>query len=61
MTKTFAQAAALVLAAVFTTATFAGANGLAKQQFAKADVAATPGMQVAATQRVVIVGHRVKA
>ena len=61
MTKTLTQAAAFAFAAVLTAATFAGANGLATQQFAKADVAAVAGMQVAAAQTVVVVGHRAKA
>lgn len=59
MTKTIAQAAAFALATVVTAATFLGANGLATQQFAKADVAAN--QRVAALQTVVVVGHRAKA
>jgi len=61
MTKTLAQATAFALAAFLTAGMFAGANGLAKQQYAKADVAATAGQQLVALQTVVIVGHRAKA
>ena len=58
MTKTLTQAAAFAFAALVTTATFAGANAMAKQQYVKADTVATAHMQVLAAQTVVIVGHR---
>jgi hypothetical protein len=61
MTKTFAQAAAFAFAAVLTAGTFAGANGIATQQYAKADVAASAGQELVALQTVVVVGHRAKA
>jgi hypothetical protein len=61
MTKTFAKTAAFALAAFLTVVTFAGANGIARQQYVKADVAATAGVQVLAMQTVVVVGHRAKA
>ena len=58
MTKTLTQATAAVLAALITTATFAGANGMATQQYAKADAVATAGLPMLAAQTVVIVGRR---
>jgi len=58
MTKTFAQAAAFALAAVLTAATFAGANAMATQTYAKADAAALARGDVLAMQTVVVVGHR---
>ena len=61
MTKTFTQALALALAAAATFATFAGANGLATQQFAKAEQAAATELHVAAVQTVIVVGHRANA
>ena len=62
MTKTLTQAVAFTLAAVVTVSTFAAANGLATQQFAKAERAVATDLQVAAGQTVVVVGHpRTKA
>jgi hypothetical protein len=61
MPKTLAQVAALALAALATSVTFAAANGLADQEFVKADRAAVAGFQVAASQSVVVVGRRAKA
>jgi hypothetical protein len=58
MTKTLAQAAAFALAAVVTTATFAGSAALAKREYVKADAVAMAHVQVLAAQTVVIVGHR---
>jgi hypothetical protein len=59
MTKTFAQAVSLALAAAVTAATFAGANSMATQQYAKAEaVVAIDQAPMLALQRVVIVGHR---
>ena len=58
MTKSIAQAAAFALAAVVTVATFAGANAMATQQYAKADAIAMAHVQVLAAQTVVVVGHR---
>jgi hypothetical protein len=60
MNKTIAQAIAAVCAAVLTVATFAGANEMAKTEYARADAAATTqSAPVLALQKVVIVGHRV--
>jgi hypothetical protein len=56
MTKTFAQAAAFAFATLLTAGTFAGANAMATQQYAKADAAATA--PVLALQTVVVVGRR---
>ena len=63
MTKTAPRAAALVLSAVVTLGVFAGANGLATQQYAKADtqVMAQYGQVHVAVQRVTVVGHRANA
>lgn len=63
MTKTFApQAAALVLSALATLATVAGADAMARGQYVAADavVAAQAASQPVALQTVVIVGHRAK-
>jgi len=58
MTKTFTQAAAFALAAVVTTATFAGSAALAKHEYVKSEAVAMAHVQVLAAQTVVIVGHR---
>jgi len=58
MTKTLAQAAAFALAAVVTTATFAGSAALAQREYVKADAVAMAQVQVLAAQTVVVVGHR---
>ena len=63
MTKTPSQAAALVLSALVTLGVFAGANGLATQQYAQADsLAMAPyGQMHVAVQHVTIVGRRANA
>ena len=63
MTKTTAQAAALVLSALVTLGIVAGANGLATQQYAAADSLAMAqyGQTHVAVQHVTIVGHRANA
>ena len=60
MTKTTAQAAALVLSACATFGVFAGANGLATHQYAASDSLAMAqyGQTHVAVQRVTIVAHR---
>jgi hypothetical protein len=60
MTKTTQQAAALALSAILTLGVFAGANGLATQQYAKADALAMApyGQAHVAVQHVVVVGRR---
>ena len=60
MTKTSTQFAALALATLMTLATFAGVNGIATQQYAKADALAMApyGQTHVAVQHVTIVGHR---
>jgi len=63
MTKTTAQAAA-ALSALMTLAVVAGMNGLATRQYVAAErvaQASAAATQVAAVQRVVIVGHRANA
>ncbi len=61
MTKTTAQAAALVLSALMTLGIVAGANGIATQKYAAADSLAMAqyGQQHVAVQHVVVVGRRV--
>ena len=64
MTKTTAQAAALVLSVLMTVATVAGMNGIATRQYVAADslaMATSSQTHVAALQRVTIVGHRANA
>jgi hypothetical protein len=64
MTKTTAQAAAAVLSALMTLAVVAGMNGIATKQYVAAERVAQASAgtsQVAAVQRVVIVGHRANA
>jgi len=64
MTKTTAQAAAAVLSALMTLAVVAGMNGIATKQYVAAERVALANAgtaQVAAVQRVVIVGHRANA
>ena len=60
MTKTTAQAAALVLSALMTLGIVAGANGIATQKYAAADSLAMAqyGQQHVAVQHVTIVGRR---
>ena len=61
MTKTTAQAAAAVLAALMTLAVVAGMNGLATKQYAAAErvaQVAADATQVAAVQRVVVTARR---
>ena len=60
MSKTTAQIAALALSAAMSLAVVAGMNGLATQQYAKADsLAMAPyGQQHVAVQHVTVVGHR---
>ena len=60
MTKTSSQAAALVLSALVTLGTVAGANGLATQQYAASDsLAMAPyGQTHVAVQHVVVTAHR---
>jgi hypothetical protein len=60
MTKTTAQATALVLSALMTVGTIAGMNGIAKHQYAAADVLAMApyGQAHVAVQHVTIVGRR---
>jgi hypothetical protein len=63
MTKTTANAAALVLSVLMTVATVAGMNGLATKQYAAAESLAMASyeQQHVAVQRVIIVGHRANA
>src|SRR3954470_16180512 len=63
MTKTTAQAAALVLSVLMTAATVAGMNGIATKQYAAADsLAMAPyGQAHVAAQHVTIVGRRANA
>ena len=59
MTTALAHAAAFAFAAVLTGATFAGANAMARNEYAKADAVATAqAAPVLALQKVVVVGHR---
>ena len=55
MTKTLTQATAFALAALVTFGTIAGANGIATTRYA------ADATQVAAVQRVVVIGHRANA
>jgi len=61
MTKTTAQAAALVLSAIMTLATVAGMNAVATHQYAVADSLAMAqyGQTHVAVQHVTVVGRRV--
>ena len=62
MTKTTTQAAAL--SALMTLAVVAGMNGIATKQYAAAErvaMASAGPTQVAAAQRVVVIGHRANA
>ena len=63
MTKTSTQFAALALATLMTLATFAGVNGMATAQYAKADslAMASYGQTHVAQQHVTIIGHRANA
>jgi hypothetical protein len=63
MTKTTPRAAALVLSALVTLGVFAGANGLATQQYAKADSLAMAqyGQEHVAVQHVTVIGRRADA
>ena len=63
MTKTTAQAAALVLSVLMTLATVAGMNGIATKQYAAADALAMApyGQTHVAIQHVVEVGQRATA
>jgi hypothetical protein len=63
MTKTTAQAAALVLSVLMTVATVAGMNGIATKQYAAADsLAMAPyGQAHVALQHVTVVGRRATA
>ncbi len=63
MTKTTAQAAAIVLSALMSLSVIAGVNGLATSQYAKADsLAMAPyGQTHVAVQHVTVVGHRANA
>ena len=63
MTKTTAQAAAIVLSALMSLSVVAGMNGIATSQYAKADgLAMAPyGQTHVAVQHVTIVGHRADA
>ena len=63
MTKTTAQAAALVLSVLMSVATLAGMNGIATKQYAAADsLAMAPyGQAHVAQQHVTVVGHRAVA
>ena len=64
MTKTTTQFAGLALSVLMTVATVAGMNGIATRQYAVADTLAMASYgqtQVAAVQRVTIVGHRANA
>jgi hypothetical protein len=63
MTKTTPQAAALVLSALMTLGVFAGMNGIATKQYAKADSLAMAqyGQTHVALQHVTVVGHRANA
>jgi len=57
MTTTTTQAAALALSVLVTLGTLAGANGLAGKQYASAVRVAQASSDLAAMQRVVVVGH----
>ena len=63
MTKTTAQAAALVLSVLMTAATVVGMNGIATKQYAAADALAMApyGQAHVAVQHVVVIGHRANA
>ena len=63
MTKTTAQAAALVLSVLMTVATVAGMNGIATKQYAAADsLAMAPyGQAHVSVQHVTVIGHRANA
>jgi len=64
MSKTTAHAAAAALSALMALAVVAGMNGIATKQYAAAERVAQANAgstQVAAVQRVVIVGHRIAA
>lgn len=63
MTKTTAQAAALVLSALVTLGIGAGANGIATTQYAAAEnvALASHAQEHVAFQRVIVVGHRANA
>jgi hypothetical protein len=60
MTKTTAQATAIVLSALVTLGIFAGANGMATHQYAAADSLAMAqyGQTHVAVQHVTVVGRR---
>jgi hypothetical protein len=61
MTKTTAQIAAFTLSALMTFGIVAGMNGIATRQYSAAERLAQQAAdttQVAAVQRVVIIGHR---
>jgi hypothetical protein len=61
MTQSTAQAAAFALSALVTLGIVAGMNGVATKQYAAAErmaQVAADATQVAALQRVVVVGHR---
>ena len=61
MTKTTAQAAAVVLSALVTLAVVAGMNGIATKQYAASErvaQVAADATQVAAVQRVVVTARR---
>jgi hypothetical protein len=64
MTKTLTQATAFALAALVTFGTVAGANAIATTRYAAAERSAqvaADATQVAAVQRVVVIGHRANA
>lgn len=63
MTKTTAQAAAVVLSALMTLAVVAGMNGIATKQYAAADslAMAAYGQTHVAVQHVTVIGHRANA
>jgi len=61
MTTTTARFAAFALSALMTVCTVAGMNGIATRQYVAAErvaQVAADATQVAAVQRVVVVGHR---
>jgi len=61
MTTTTARFAAFALSALMTVGTVAGMNGIATRQYVAAErvaQVAADATQVAAVQRVVVVGHR---
>ena len=63
MTKTTAQATAIVLSALMTVGFVAGMSGIATKQYAAADSLAMAqyGQTHVAVQHVVVVGHRANA